>query len=153
LDLIDNDQKLTRLKKKKEPRRESDEDEDPDLYDMRDDDNPSELDNRSDDEDNYRNAADESESESALNEIMVQHKDIFDPSDLKRLTIEEEDRDVAELDLPERYINQLKTYARNSRKTIAQVREELELEDKNHEADWIYHKIKILELLQSYDEK
>lgn len=56
MDLIDNDQKLTRLKKKKEPRRESDEDEDPDLYDMQDDDDV-ELgeDNQSDDDAGYRN--------------------------------------------------------------------------------------------------
>lgn len=88
MDLIDNDQKLTRLKKKKEPRRESDEDEDPDLYDMQDDDDV-ELgeDNQSDDDAGYRNEPDESDSFSEINEVIHQHKEIFDPADIKRLTI------------------------------------------------------------------
>ncbi len=58
MDLIDNDQKLTRLKKKKEPRRESDEDEDPYLYDMGEDDAASGEEMQSDDDVGYNREQD-----------------------------------------------------------------------------------------------
>jgi hypothetical protein len=64
--LIDNDQKLTRLKKKKEPRRESDEDEDPDMYDMGEDDAALGEENQSDDDAGYNMEPDESDSFSEI---------------------------------------------------------------------------------------
>jgi hypothetical protein len=35
-----------------------------------------------------------------MNEVVHQNKDIFDPGDLKALTIEDADRELVETDLP-----------------------------------------------------
>lgn len=43
-----------------------------------------------------------------MNEIIDQHKEIFDPFELKNLAMAEEDREILDADLPERYFNLLK---------------------------------------------
>lgn len=45
-----------------------------------------------------------------MNEIIDQHKEIFDPFELKNLAMAEEDREVLDTDLPERYFNLLRRY-------------------------------------------
>lgn len=47
----------------------------------------------------------------------------------------------------------LKIYAKNARKSLSEVREDLENEEKIYEAEWIYHKIRALGLLESFDDR
>jgi hypothetical protein len=39
-----------------------------------------------------------------MHEVVHQQMDIFDPGDMKSLTIEDGDKELVETDLPERYI-------------------------------------------------
>jgi len=48
-------------------------------------------------------------------------REIFDPADLKKLTIAEKDKELVNYDLPERYIEQIRTYARSLEKPLAEV--------------------------------
>ena len=50
---------------------------------------------QSDDDVGYHNEPEESDSISEIQEVIHQQKDIFDPADLRKLTIEDEDRDLA----------------------------------------------------------
>ncbi len=88
MELIDDDQKLTRLKKKKEPRREEDyDDEDGNAYDLGDDEVPYDEDAQSDDDAGYQLDQDESDPLSVIQEVIQQQKDIFDPSDIRLMTV------------------------------------------------------------------
>jgi len=62
------------------------------------------------DDDNYEQIQSQSDDLSDIQEIIHQHKDIFDPADMKSMAIEDEYREIVETDLPERYISQLKGY-------------------------------------------
>lgn len=45
-----------------------------------------------------------------MNEVVQQQMDLFDPGDLKAFTIEEDDKELVETDLPERYIKLTRGY-------------------------------------------
>lgn len=89
---------------------------------MGDDEVPYDEDAQSDDDAGYQMDQDESDPLSVIQEVIPQQKDIFDPSDIRLMTVQNEDSELVDLDLPERYIAQLKIYARNARKPLAQIK-------------------------------
>lgn len=60
-----------------------------------------------------------------MNEIIDQHKEIFDPFELKNLAMAEEDREILDTDLPERYFNLLKRYLLSNTATFEATRRRL----------------------------
>lgn len=73
-----------------------------------------------------------------MNEIIDHHKEIFDPFELKNFAMADEDREILETDLPERYFNLLKKYVminlatfegikRRSRKSRKALRNKIQL--------------------------
>lgn len=59
-------------------------------------------------------------------EVAGNNMEIFDPADMRILTIEDDDKELVDTDLPERYMVQLRNFAKHIRKTPFDVRKCLE---------------------------
>jgi hypothetical protein len=63
---------------------------------------------------------------SPIFEVAANNMEIFDPADMRILTVEDDDKELADTDLPERYMVQLRNFAKHIRKAPLDVRKCLE---------------------------